>query len=126
MTVEHLIGKKQGGYLPQIHAAVAIRFPGLLLNEREWIVKDRVRGAPDLVVEVLSPNLRIGRVEEHIEWFAEYGVRECWLVHQDHRSVTVIRFDGRCVAERRIYDRRARIESSVLPEFSACLDDILE
>jgi len=95
-------------------------------NEREWIVKDRVRGAPDLVVEVLSPNLRIGRVEEHIEWFAEYGVRECWLVHQDHRSVTVIRFDGRCVAERRIYDRRARIESSVLPEFSACLDDILE
>ena len=88
-------------------------------NEREWIVSDRVRGAPDLVVEILSPNPRIGKTEERVQWFAEYGVRECWLVHQDHRSVAVIRFDGWRVADRRIYDRRARIESSVLPEFSA-------
>ena len=95
-------------------------------NEREWIVADRVRGAPDLVVEVLSPNPRIGRVEEHVQWFAEYGVRECWLVHQDHRSVTVLRFDGGRVADRGVYDRRGRLESSVLPEFSACLNDMLE
>ncbi len=95
-------------------------------NEREWIVRDWIRGAPDLVIDVLSPNPRIGRPEERVQWFAEYGVRECWLVHQGHRSVAVIRFDGRRVAERRVYDRRARLESSVLPEFSACLDDILK
>jgi hypothetical protein len=29
MTVEHLIGKSQGGYLKQIRAAVATRFPDL-------------------------------------------------------------------------------------------------
>lgn len=95
-------------------------------NEREWIVADRVRGAPDLVVEVLSPNPRIGRVEEHVQWFAEYGVRECWLVHQDHRSVTVLQFGEGRVMERRVFDRRGRLESLVLPEFRDCLDDILE
>src|SRR5258706_6912900 len=30
-------------------------------NERAWMVVDRVHGAPDLVIEVLSPNPRIGR-----------------------------------------------------------------
>lgn len=29
MTVEHLIGKSQGGYLKQIHTAVEMRFPNL-------------------------------------------------------------------------------------------------
>ena len=32
------------------------------------------QGAPDLVVEVLSPYPRIGRVHEKVEWFARYGV----------------------------------------------------
>ena len=72
-------------------------------NEREYIVRDRVRGAPDLVVEILSPHPRIGKAEERVQWFAEYGARECWLVHQDHRSVAVIRFDDRRVADRRVH-----------------------
>ena len=39
MTVEHLIGKSQGGYLKQIRTAVAVRFPELSLAEREALSK---------------------------------------------------------------------------------------
>lgn len=39
MTVEHLIGRSQGGYLNQIREAVEQRFPGLLLASREMLVK---------------------------------------------------------------------------------------
>ena len=95
-------------------------------NEREWIVGDRVRGAPDLVIEVLSPKPRIGRVDERVGWFAEYGVRECWLIHQDQRSVAVLDLTDRRVGERRLYAARAPIGSSVLPEFKASLEDILD
>jgi Uma2 family endonuclease len=100
-------------------------------NERESIIRDRVRGAPDLVIEVLSPYPRIGRTDERVGWFMQYGVRECWLVHQDQRSVRVIQFAERgytepAIASKRDYLRKARIESAVLPDFALTLDDILD
>lgn len=100
-------------------------------NERESIIQDRVMGAPDLVIEVLSPYPRIGRTDERVRWFMEYGVRECWLVHQDQRSVRVIQFAKRGytdepeMAGRRDFMRKARIESAVLPDFELSLDEIL-
>jgi Uma2 family endonuclease len=93
-------------------------------NSRAVLVTDRVYGAPDLVIEVLSPRPRIGSTEERIRWFAEYGVRECWLVHQDDVSITVIQFDDGGIASRQRYTRRQPIASSVLPEFNASLDDM--
>ena len=59
-------------------------------REREGIVRERVFGAPDLVIEVLSPHPRIGRLEERIGWFAEHGVKECWLVDLAKRQVSVL------------------------------------
>ena len=56
---------------------------------RAYMVRHRVYGAPNLVIEVLSPHPRIGSTEERVEWFAEYGAQECWLVHQDDVTITV-------------------------------------
>ena len=101
-------------------------------NKRAFIVQDHVQGAPDLVIEVLSPYPRIGRTDERVRWFMQYGVRECWLVRQDQRSVRVIRATEATytnepgIASQRDYTRAARIESYVLPEFALSLDDILD
>ena len=102
--------------------------PDLLFisNERESIVQDRVRGAPDLVIDVLSPNPRIGRTEDHLRWFAEYGVRECWLVHQDQRQITVITFTDARIGSRRVARANQPIASVVLPGLSLTLEQILE
>ena len=94
-------------------------------HDRAFIVGDRVGGAPDLVIEVLSPEPRIGRTDERLKWFAEYGVLECWLVHEDRRAVEIVRFEDRRIVARTVYTRRVPIVSTVLPEFVACLDDIL-
>lgn len=53
-------------------------------------MKDRIRGAPDLVIEVVSPHPRIGPLDERLGWFAEYGVGECWLLHQPERRLKVL------------------------------------
>lgn len=94
-------------------------------SERAAIVQDRVRGAPDLVIEVLSPNPRIGRTAEHLRWFATYGIRECWLVHQGQRNVSVVEFRDAVAQPQRLFASREPIRSSVLPEFSQSLGEIL-
>lgn len=91
----------------------------------ECVVADRVWGAPELAIEVLSPHPRVGDVEERLGWFAEYGVRECWLVHQLERWVEVVRFGDGVIQGRHRLDRDERIASDVLPEFAESLDSIM-
>jgi Uma2 family endonuclease len=57
---------------------------------RAHIVRDRIWGAPDLVVEVLSP--RTARRDRTIKlgWYRRYGVRECWLVDARARRIEVV------------------------------------
>jgi Uma2 family endonuclease len=89
------------------------------------VVSDKVFGAPDLVIEVLSPRPRIGECEERLEWFAAYGVRECWLVHHLIRKIEVVTFGQRQATTRRVHAEGESIESTVLPEFDRTLASIL-
>jgi Uma2 family endonuclease len=92
---------------------------------RDVIVQDRVRGAPDLVIEVLSPQPRIGKTDEHVSWFAEYGVRECWLVNQVRQDVTVLTFGQGRVRRQHVHAAGEPIRSGVLTEWSMALSDVL-
>ena len=96
-----------------------------IAKERSHIVTDRVRGAPDLVVEVLSPHPRIGKLGERLAWFAEYGVRECWLVHQLERRIEVVAFGEGAVSSSVSFDERTPIRSAVLPGFDRTLGSML-
>ena len=89
------------------------------------IVADKVRGAPDLVIEVLSPKPRIGDIDERVAWFRDYGVRECWLVQQIARTVEVLQFEKGRVTSSRVHLAQERIESGVLPEFDRTLGAML-
>jgi len=90
-------------------------------SARAGIVQERIWGAPDLAVEVLSPTPRIGNVAERLRWFGEYGVLECWLVHESAGRVEVLTFGDGVVATRAAFTRFAPIVSRVLPSFGATL-----
>jgi Uma2 family endonuclease len=81
---------------------------------RAEIVGDRIHGAPDLVVEVLSPHPRVGRLHEKIEWFARYGVKECWLIDLARRQVAVLTFEDGTVGNRGLFLDADPIASSIL------------
>jgi Uma2 family endonuclease len=83
--------------------------------ERGAIVTDKIHGAPDLVVEILSPHPRIGRLNERVGWFATHGVRECWLADLSRREYAVLVLSRHGVAERRPCDAGTRVRSDVLP-----------
>jgi len=70
--------------------------PDLLFvrREREEIIDDSVRGAPDLVVEILSPSTR-GRDERlKRDLYERFGVGEYWVVDPDAETVKVYRLEG--------------------------------
>jgi Uma2 family endonuclease len=84
---------------------------------RMEIISDHIWGAPDLVIEVMSPHPRIGKLDDRIRYFAQYGVRECWLVHQLAREIEVIDLKDHTDNRRRTFRGVEVIESKVLPNF---------
>ena len=85
-------------------------------SPRLEIIEDQINGAPDLVIEILSPNPRIGMLEERIGWFARYGVRECWLADLAKHKLAVLNLEGGGIAERAFYSGHDRIRSRLLPD----------
>lgn len=86
-------------------------------NMRKDIVSDHIWGAPDMVLEVLSPHPRIGKVEERIEIFGQYGVRECWVVHQLLKEIEIIELTNMGSPNRRRCGPPDQLRSNVLPTF---------
>lgn len=97
-----------------------------IARARLGIVRDRIWGQPDLALEVLSPRPRIGDLDERLEWFAAYGVRECWLLHQDQRRLEIIEFSDGAVAGRRSCPENVAIRSLLLPGWNPTLASVLE
>ncbi len=109
-----------------VDRALVVQPDLLVVSEaRRAIIQDRMRGAPDLMIEVLSPDPRVGAIAERLRWFATYGVRECWLVHLLDREVEVITFADGVVASRELYQSNAVIRSSVLEGFDRTLGSIV-
>jgi Uma2 family endonuclease len=96
----------------------------VVLTEHADIVTDRIWGAPDLVVEVMSPRPRIGSVEERLEWFATYGVRECWLVHVQGARIEVIHFESGSMVST-VFGPADAIRSAVLPALQLTPLDVI-
>ena len=94
-------------------------------NARRRILMDKVIGSPDMVLEVLSPHPRIGKLQERIDWFAAYGVREIWLLHQLQERFEILGVEEGRIARREAFDYQVAIKSDVLPEFTLTVDDIL-
>jgi Uma2 family endonuclease len=92
---------------------------------RSEIVLDRVYGAPDLVIEVLSPHPRIGQLDERIGWFASYGVREIWLYHLNDRQMDVLSCADGHIVNRAAFLEHRLLQSAVLPAFARTIADIV-
>jgi Uma2 family endonuclease len=88
------IGKRVGGLAlvapVDVHLADhSVVQPDVLYvsRERRSIVKARIEGAPDLVVEVASPGTSRRDRGEKLRLYAESGVREYWLVDPAGRQI---------------------------------------
>ena len=85
-----------------------------------------IEGAPDLLVEVLSPS---GVVQDRIvkrDRYARSGVREYWIVDGDARSLDVYRLADGAFADPLIHKPGHVVTSWVLPKLQLPVDAIFE
>jgi Uma2 family endonuclease len=80
------------------------------------IVNNQVWGAPDLVVEVMSPGTATHDRTEKLGWYGQYGVRECWLIDPAAGRIVIADFTGATPDTRAFYQDKA-LRSSVLSGF---------
>lgn len=97
----------------------------VVTSARMPIVTSRINGAPDLVVEVLSPHPRVGQVHERLNWFARYGVRECWVVHLEGPRIEVLSFAEGAVRGRRDLSSPDAMVSDVLPTLTQTIRSLV-
>src|ERR1043166_952303 len=76
---------------PDTVRAADVSFVARERTEKVGRVKGYFPGAPDLVVEVLSPSDTVGRIEGKVEQWLESGARLVWVVSPKIRTVTAYR-----------------------------------
>jgi Uma2 family endonuclease len=101
----------------------------ILADQQDILTEKHVRGAPAIVVEVLSPGTR--RRDETLkrQLYARTGVREYWMVDPDARTITACRQTALGQLETAGELTAAGgdvLTSSLLPGFSAPLAMVFE
>lgn len=81
-------------------------------------------GAPDIVVEILSPSTQKKDLEYKFDIYEEYGVREYWVVDPEKRSFLkyVLNSEGKFIMGIP-YDGGAHFISDILPGFKINVDE---
>jgi Uma2 family endonuclease len=84
-------------------------------------------GAPDLVVEVLSPGNSKMELLNKYKVYEEFGVKEYWVVSQSDQNILIytLNEEGKFQPSK-IFTLSEKITSSVLPGFELALDDVFE
>lgn len=87
-----------------------------IATDRLGIIKEKnIQGAPDLVVEIISPTTRERDTITKRRLYSRFGVRELWLVDPDAGRVEVCGHTGTELVTRQVYERGTKVTSTVLP-----------
>ena len=96
-------------------------------NERRGIITaDNIQGAPDLVIEVLSPSTAHRDRTFKRALYARHGVREFWLVDTDTHTIEVLLLGEGRYNTVSTYSAGETLTSPTLADFTLNLDDIFQ
>ena len=97
-------------------------------NDRMHIIKwgQYVQGAPDLVVEVLSPSTSRHDRTLKRERYAKFGVREYWIADITARTIEINILEDEKFAVAGLFGEGEPFESPLLPGLKINISDVFE
>jgi len=118
-----------------LSAPVGVRLPGqpvpvqpdilfIRKERRDLIGEDTIEGAPDLVVEVLSPSNWPYDRGETFEAYRKGGVPEYWIVDYRARTIEVLVLEGTTYVLIGKFGPGQAARSTVLAGFEVAVDDV--
>lgn len=118
VEVDHRLGEIYPAPFDVILADDNVVVPDLIFvtAARQALFSQRgLDGAPDLVVEILSPSTRSRDRGAKRAIYARFGVRELWLVDPDRDAIDVHELTGDELVLTRTFGRDDTLVSGVLP-----------
>lgn len=106
------------GYIPDI-AFIAREREGQLLA-----ADGKVHGAPDLVVEVLSPSTRLRGLFTKLEGYQEAGVRFYWVIDPENLLIAEYELTGEGYVLRTHVQEDAPFRPRLFPEWEIRLSEL--
>ena len=82
-------------------------------------------GAPDIIVEIISPGNSRVELQNKYELYEEFRVREYWVVHPTDCTLLIYTLVEGKFQPSRLFTSGDRIRSSVMPGFTLDLEEIL-
>jgi Uma2 family endonuclease len=97
-------------------------------NERwdEVTSGQKITGAPDLVVEIVSPGTENHRRDLQVKrkLYGKYGIQEYWIVDPKNSTVLIFRLRGEALEEIVTLTSSDELTSPMLPDFRLKVDAI--
>ena len=95
----------------------------MVICDKKKIGPEGCRGAPDLVIEILSPSNTALEMERKRNLYRRAGVREYWVVDTEDNTVTVYCFNEGAILTN-TYSFADTVPVGILPEFSIALEQV--
>ena len=114
------LGKVYVAPLDTIMDEFTVVQPDILFVSKERVaevVKERIEGAPDLVVEVLSPSTFHKDLRRKMRVYSQFGVREYWIVDPEEETIELHQRVGEKLQLARKFAAEETFQTSLLPGF---------
>jgi len=85
--------------------------------------KEGCRGAPELVVEILSPSNTAAEMQRKFRVYREAGVAEYWVLESEQKALTVHLFEGETIISR-VYGEKDKAPVATLKGLSIDLASV--
>jgi Uma2 family endonuclease len=96
----------------------------VVICDKAKIGPEGCRGAPDLVVEILSPSNTAIEMEQKRKLYHEAGVREYWVIDGENNGLNVYLFQKEVIVK--TYKETDTVAVSILPGLNIALEQVFK
>jgi Uma2 family endonuclease len=88
------------------------------------VLREEIRGAPDLIVEIFSPSTaeRDRRYKKRL--YARQRVKELWYVDPEEKTIAVLKWTRKGFQRVALYEKGERLLSPLLPGLTLPLEEV--